>query len=179
MIDHVSNGGSERKGLAGRAYGSAYKGYLARLTWECKTGKEGIEGEQRIGLFRTKRNIRWPMETSLGMHIQFSESEITFTRESVGADPELAASLGLTERLWWSLTRKQPQAVMELAAELEEKENKIRATFSHDAHRKRPRFVKLPDGRWAIRAEEPASVAPTRQTPLMRIVGGDGPELPF
>ncbi len=86
LIDHVAkNGGQD--GAPRRAYGSIFKGNLARMAFELKLATETIskEGELHIGLFHTKRNDDGNLIKPTGFRVVFDDSETSYYTEEMNA----------------------------------------------------------------------------------------------
>ena len=126
MIDHVAPEGAETKGLAGRAYGSRYKKFLARLQWEAVQKQRIGEDMFEIGLYHTKGN-HTALLKPLGFVIDFrTAGAVQIRAEDPAETREFLARLPPVERLRVVL-RDGALSGHELAERLDVAETTVRA----------------------------------------------------
>lgn len=105
LIDHVNDVGRRAEGLAGKAYGSVFKGYVSRNTWEVKKDQETGALLSHVGLYQTKTN-HTALLAPIGLCLDFrTEGTVRIVREDVRESPELAAPLTTSYRIDRELAR--------------------------------------------------------------------------
>ncbi len=159
LIDHVSGEASKEK-LAGKAIGAYRKMMDARAAWEFRVEQEAGSSELHVGLYHTKHN-HTEFFDPIGIRLRFESDvygraiKVVFTRADLRERPEHFERLSLVQRVEWTLLREQMRPD-ELAKELGEKPNAVRATLANYGHGKtKQRFTRRMDGTWGVLAAEP------------------------
>lgn len=137
-VDHVSKNDLNDPGRTSRPYGSVYKAYLARATFEIRRS----DGSDRIALYNTKSNLARKLKP-IALSIEYAPGLIRYKPSEL--DEELAKPLGKADRLALVL-RGGALTVAELASEIGVEDNYVRTVLN----RQKGRFVKLDDGRWGL-----------------------------
>lgn len=123
LIDHVNDAGRTSKELAGKPYGSVFKGYLSRGMWEVKQDQETNGLVNHVGLYQTKRNHTAPLPP-IGLSLDFSEpGKVLIEREDVRDSPTLAAPTSIGYRIE-GLLRTGPRLTADQIAEALDEEKK-------------------------------------------------------
>ncbi|MBI2934634.1 MAG: AAA family ATPase [Chloroflexi bacterium] len=106
LVDHVAKNGDVAPGSPRRAYGSIFKGNLARMAFELRLGRDGInrEGELHIGLFHEKRNDDGHLLKPAGFRVAFDDTETAYYREDIETS-DLVARLSLMAQVQRELAK--------------------------------------------------------------------------
>lgn len=113
-IDHVSKEASRNEGGAGKPYGSGYKAFLARATWELRQGKDAdADGTMHLGLYQQKANNsrRHP---PIGLRYVNEEGRLVYWAREAITEPTLEKGLSQSERIYAAL-RTEPMTDAALA----------------------------------------------------------------
>ena len=129
LIDHVNDAGRRGQELAGKAYGSVFKGYVSRNTWEIKKDQETGALVSHVGLYQTKTN-HTAILPPIGVLLDFRQPDtVRFVREDVRESEQLSAPLTTSYRIDKELMHG-PKTVGELEHALPDiKKETIRKTL--------------------------------------------------
>lgn len=145
-IAHV-RGGFEGADL--RPFGSVFWNNSARATWNIKpASREADDGRLQVAVHHRKFNTSGRMR-SVGFEISFAkDGSIAVASLDLGKVPDLAAQLGLRERMQIAL-RKGPLDREQLRAELEDvKDNRFRSLLSKE--KAAGRILEFPPGHFTL-----------------------------
>jgi hypothetical protein len=143
LIDHISAETKAGKGLAGKAYGSMYKRFLARQQWEAVQQQKIGDKQFQIGLFHTKGNHSEQL-APLGFVIDFTDGAmVRVQRESVTPSGAFSAKMQPDERMRDVLKDGQALSTKDLSERLDATQDMVRQWL----HRYASEFERLPDGR--------------------------------
>jgi hypothetical protein len=150
-IDHVTGADVESGRGSQKPYGSIYKVNLARSVYELRRAREADpDGTLHLGLYHRKVN-GGRLQQAIGIAVTHGETAVSFRREEI-FDLDLEMGLSISKRLERAL-RTGPKTDFELADEIGEGVEKVRAKLSHFSGRSPRRlFVKV-DGRWSLVAD--------------------------
>jgi len=120
LADHV-----RKENANGRAFGSAYKHNASRLTFEMRRAQMPDSDLVHVGVYPRKAN-KGRRQSPFGLAVAYTPDAITFKREDVAADPELAEGLSLPVRIIATLKRG-PRLTSQLAEECGTTDANVRA----------------------------------------------------
>lgn len=148
-IDHVSKEASKSESGAGKPYGSGYKAFLARSTWELRQGKEReADGTMHLGLFHRKSNLSRE-QAPIGLrYVNEDGAAVWWQREPI-TEASLEKSLSQPERITAALREAGPMSDVDLAEYTGIDIGVLRAVLSRGM--KNGRFAKgLATKKWAL-----------------------------
>lgn len=149
-IDHVTGADLGAERAIHKPYGSVYKVNLARSVYELRRAEEGADGDAHLALYHRKVNSG-PLQKPVGIVARHSDNAVTFGIEEVVAT-ELQAGLTISARIERAL-RTGPKLDTDISEETGDALDSVRSKLSYFAKNAHPMFVKLPDKRWALRAD--------------------------
>jgi DNA replication protein DnaC len=150
-IDHVTGADLGVERAVHKPYGSVYKVNLARSVYELRRAIEATDdAAAHLALYHRKVNSG-PLQKVVGIRAEHTDTTVSFGIEEVVAN-ELEAGLTISARLQ-RLLRTGPMLDTELAEETGDSLTSIRSKLSTYSRGLHPMFVKLPDKRWALRAD--------------------------
>ncbi len=144
LIDHVNAEGKEGKGLAGRSYGSVFKGYLCRSTWEVRKEQEAGDKMSHVAFHHTKTNHS-EVYLPIGFQLDFTEAPDTVrvTRWDVRYSVSLSEGAPLEYLIDHALS-DGAKTVTELEEMTGAKANSIRVTLNRG--QKKGKYIRLKEG---------------------------------
>lgn len=147
-IDHVSKEAAGRDTGAGKPYGSGYKAFLARSTWELRQGRDkDPDGTMHLGLYHTKSNGRRFSPIGLA-YVNEDGRSVRWSREDI-TDQTLEKGLSNTDRIYNALKLGGPMLDTELAEYTGIEVAQLRVTLSRG--HKAGRLYKGPTTKkWAL-----------------------------
>jgi hypothetical protein len=114
-IDHVSKEASKNEGGAGKPYGSGYKAFLARSTWELRQGKEReSDGTMHLGLFHRKSNLSREHQP-IGLRYTNEDGRLVYWQREPITEASLEKSLSQPDRIAAALREAGPLSDVDLA----------------------------------------------------------------
>lgn len=144
-IDHISKASADEPGKPSRPYGSVYKGYLARVTYELRRN-DGEEGAT-LGLYNTKANDRAKLPP-IALAVRHEEHAIEYIRLDELPE-ELTRPLHLADRIVPALAF-QSMTAKEIAELVGSSYGVVSQTLRRDR-----RFMKMPSSdRWEVIGKE-------------------------
>lgn len=153
LIDHVSDAARQNKGEVNKAYGSVFKGNWVRNAWEVKKDQEAGARRSMIGLYHYKTNVGGLFQP-IGVLLDFSDpGSVVISREDVSQSDTLSKALPKHEQVARAL-RFGPLSQYDICQQVE---GLTEAYLRTDLARRKERFQRLADGRWALIAHEPRS----------------------
>lgn len=143
-IGHVAKGSPEAPVAAKTIYGSVFFQNLARSTFEVQTHQEAGANDSVIALVHRKHNLS-RAHPSIGLQVSQDEgtTRIQYTACNLEEVPEMDKALPLASRIRNLLEASPPLFVEDIAKELNETRNKVRATLS-----------RYKDHKWSQTSEE-------------------------
>lgn len=143
-VAHVRGG----EGADLRPFGSTFWHNSARATWNIKPASRETEDSRiQVALHHRKFNTSGRMR-SVGFELQFGPHEIAVSSLELGGVPDLAAQLGLRERVRLALA-KGPRTRDELRADLDDvKDDTFRRIVNRE--KKAGKILEFPDGRFGL-----------------------------
>jgi AAA domain len=131
-----------------RPFGSVFWNNSARATWNIKpAAREADESRLQVALHHRKYNTSGRMR-SVGFEVTFEPGRTSISSLELGRVPDLAAQLGLGERVRLAL-KGGPLDRAQLRAELEDvKDNRFRSIISKE--KKAGRVLEFPEGRFSL-----------------------------
>jgi hypothetical protein len=146
-IDHTNK--------EGHLFGSVYKFNSGRQIFEIKKAQTEGEDSLEFALFHRKANNS-KLVKPMGWQLRFADDSVTLTRKDV-KDTGLESELRIADRIQ-NLLQRGAMAPKDLAEELEREPSHIRKELSEWTAK--GRFIRLSDGRYAVRAREDEWSAP-------------------
>jgi len=140
-IDHTNK--------EGHLFGSIYKFNSGRQIFEVKKAQAEGENSLEFALFHRKANNS-KLIKPMGWQLQFTDDSVTFTRKDV-KDTGLESELRIVDRIQ-NLLQRGAMAPKDIAEELQREPSHIRKELSDWTAK--GKFVRLADGRYAIRARD-------------------------
>ena len=140
-IDHTNK--------EGHLFGSIYKFNSGRQIFEIKKSQAEGENSLEFALFHRKANNSMVIKP-MGWQLRFTENSATLTRKDV-KDTGLEKDLRIVDRIQ-NLLIRGAMSPKDLAEELEREPSHIRKELSEWTAK--GRFIRLADGRYALRARE-------------------------
>ena len=143
VLAHVSKGGAH--GSNASIFGSVFFTALARSVWQIRSDNEEGADEVSVALFHSKVNYG-RRERPFGLTIYHGEDGSTwFGPGKIDDVASAAAARSLKDRIFWTIKGMGSATISDLAQELEEPQNKVRAMLSYMA--KQQLTVKLGTGK--------------------------------
>lgn len=148
-IDHVSKEAAGREAGAGKPYGSGYKAFLARSTWELRQGKEkDADGTMHLGLYHRKANTSRELAPIGLKYVNEDGRSVYWQREDI-TEETLEKGLSQSARINAALRDGGPMTDAELADYTGIDVNSLRVALSRG--HKNKRYYKGPTTKkWAL-----------------------------
>lgn len=143
-IDHVSKAGANNNSGSYKPYGSSYKAYLARSTWEIRQAGSTGEDELHLAFYQRKANTT-AKHAAIGLALHFEPGAVWWASEDITHE-DLTASLPLADRLAALLKHVDQMTTRELADATESTESSVRSTLN----RHLDRFQSERRGSWRL-----------------------------
>lgn len=129
-IDHVSKEASKNESGAGKPYGSGYKAFLARSTWELRQGKDREpDGTMHLGLFHRKSNLSRE-QPPVGLRYVNEDGRSVYWRREEITEASLEKSLTQSGRIYSALREAGPMTVEQIQERTGIEEPSIRVVLS-------------------------------------------------
>lgn len=178
-IDHVSGEAARNETTVNKAYGSVFKGYWARNSWEMRKDQEAGANAFHVGLYHFKPN-HTKLFAPIGFTFDFADPGMVYLApHDVGASASLSKRLPLADQIAGVLMQERPLEAKDIAERLgmTGKTGQVRV----ELHRHKPpqgkRFIQTTDGRWTFNEERREG---PQQEPLVRLVQRESiDEIPF
>lgn len=147
LIDHVTKATASVAGGDRKPYGSGYKAFLARSTWELRQARPTGDGRTHAALYQRKANTT-ARHAPIGLAMSFGEhgdtGSVRWEREEITAD-DLDDGSSVADRIAAAL-RFHPLRPKEIATDTGLSEAQVRA----ELNRQKSRFGKIATGDWAV-----------------------------
>jgi hypothetical protein len=146
LIDHLSSEMAQRRGVAGKAYGSIFKRNSARAMYEVKQAKEsrGKDPLRHLAIYNTARNNGAELEP-FGLAWDLNPEWSRWATEDIDA-PELIAGLPVWQQIKALLEQRGRMTLSSIAADL----GLTKGNASSAMLRHRDVFAKDDDGFWTV-----------------------------